>query len=227
MHIKNIKYLLARYTFFSHVNDDMLNLIVECSTKTSVAKGCYVFNRGDLAQGLYILLAGQIKLGVISPQENEKIFSVITPGESFGETGLFLERKLPFYAQAVVDSEVLIVPSYLIKSLLDANTNIAHKMQDKLSVNLHQLIQNIEMLTFNTAPQRFINYLLEMNANAAVAGFIILPVKKVIIASILNITPETLSRIITKLHKSGIIRADGDRITINDFVKLGQFASEN
>lgn len=228
MEIENIKRLLkGRFTCFSNLSNDLIDLIVSCSNKLSIARGCYVFKRGDSAHGLHILLSGQVKLGIVSTFENEKILSIISAGESFGETGLFLDKKLPIFAKAVVDSYVLVVPAYVIQPLLDTNKDVARNMQDKLVINIHEMIQTIEMLTLNSAQQRFINYLLQISANAAVVGYVILPTKKSTIASILNITPETLSRILANLHDSGIIKADGERITINDFVKLRQFASEN
>lgn len=92
--------------------------------------------------------------------------SIISSGESFGETGLFLDRKLPMFAKAIVDSCVLVVPAYVMLPLLDANKDIARNMQDKLVINIHQMIQSIEMLTLNNARQRFINYLLQISEDA-------------------------------------------------------------
>lgn len=66
-----------------------------------------LFNRGDQAQGYYLLLEGQIKLGVTSPQGDEKILGMFQPGQSFGEAVLFLERSFPVSAHATIDSEVL------------------------------------------------------------------------------------------------------------------------
>ena len=151
------------------------------------------------------------------------VFSIVSTGESFGETGLFLEDQLPFYAQATINSQVLLVPECIMNSLFDSNANVARKMQEKLSISLHQMIHNIEMLSFKTAVQRFIDYLLQITANSAIADCVLLPTKKGTIASILNITPETLSRSINELQRNQLIKVNGDRITIKDFVKLRKF----
>ena len=223
MNKDNIKKSLAQFVVFRGLSDVQIEMLYEYSNILSVACNSFVFNRGDSAQGLYILLSGQIKLAVASPQGMEKVFSIVTTGESFGETGLFLEHQLPFYAQATINSQVLLVPECIMHSLLDSNANVARKMQERLSISLHQLIHNIEMLSFKTAVQRFIDYLIQITANSAIADCVLLPTKKGTIASILNITPETLSRSIKELQRNGLIEVSGDRITITDFVKLRKF----
>ncbi|OIQ81870.1 transcriptional activator FtrB [mine drainage metagenome] len=50
-----------------------------------------------------------------------------------------------------------------------------------------------------------------------------LPANKSTIASMLNITPETLSRIMLKLQNSGLIDVRGKSITITDVKKLREY----
>ena len=48
-----------------------------------VPRGDTLFNRGDRAHGFYLLLEGQIKLGVISPQGDEKVIGLNSAGTEF------------------------------------------------------------------------------------------------------------------------------------------------
>ncbi|MFO1371539.1 MAG: helix-turn-helix domain-containing protein, partial [Candidatus Competibacteraceae bacterium] len=50
-----------------------------------------------------------------------------------------------------------------------------------------------------------------------------LPASKHIIASRLNLTPETLSRILHSLSESGLIAVKGRRIAVLDMARLRQF----
>ncbi len=218
-----ISQTLSEFFMFRELNTEQIARIAEHSQIIDFPKGTSVFNRGDPAIGLYILLEGQLKLGVTSPQGTEKIISIISPGESFGEAILFLDRQFPVYAQAILDSQVLLVPKSLIFLMLDHDPMFARKMLAGLSVRMHQLVQDIEMLSLQSCTQRFIGYLLQISADAPDASNITLPASKTTIASLLNLTPETLSRTLAKLQQLGLIEVNGKDVMITDVKKLRKY----
>ena len=218
-----ISQTLSNFFMFKELGSEQIETIALHSQLIEFPKGTSVFNRGDAAVGLYILLDGQLKLGVTSPQGTEKIISIVTPGESFGEAILFLERQFPVYAQATLDSGVLLVPKSLIFSMLDNDPLFSRKMLAGLSVRMHQLVQDIEMLSLQSCTQRFIGYLLQISADAPDASNITLPASKSTIASLLNLTPETLSRTLAKLQQLGLIEVNGKDVMITDVKKLHSY----
>jgi CRP-like cAMP-binding protein len=212
--------ILADFFMFRELSAEQIEMIAEHCQLVDAPRGTTVFNRGDPARGLFLLLRGQLKLGVTSPQGTEKVISIISPGESFGEAVLFMERQFPVYAQATLDAQVLLVSKSVIFSLLDNDPTVARKMLAGLSVRMHQLVQDIGMLSLQSGTQRFIGYLLQISADAPDAGSVTLPASKATIASLLNLTPETLSRTMTKLQQSGLIEVHGKEITIPDVSRL-------
>ena len=218
-----ISQTLSNFFMFKELASEQIETIALHSQLIQFPKGTSVFNRGDAAVGLYILLDGQLKLGVTSPQGSEKIISIVTPGESFGEAILFLERQFPVYAQATLDSDVLLVPKSLIFSMLDNDSLFSRKMLAGLSIRMHQLVQDIGMLSLQSCTQRFIGYLLQISADAPDASNITLPASKSTIASLLNLTPETLSRTLAKLQQLGLIEVNGKDVMITDVKKLHSY----
>ena len=214
---------LANFFMFKELSAEQIDVMAENCQTHDFPKGTSIFNRGYPALGLYILLDGQIKLGVTSAQGTEKVISIISPGESFGEAVLFLERQFPVYAHAILESRVLIIPKNLIFSLLDSDPLIARKMLAGLSVRMHHLVQDIEMLSLQSCTQRFIGYLLQISADASHGSNITLPSSKMTIASLLNLTPETLSRTMAKLQQLGLIEVSGKEVKITDLAKLRQY----
>lgn len=89
---------LSKFYMFSELQENQIEYLVSGTRLIDISRGSNLFNRGDRAHGFYILLVRQIKLGVVSPQGDEKIIGLIQPGESFGEAVLFLERAFPIYA---------------------------------------------------------------------------------------------------------------------------------
>lgn len=217
---KIISVVLSDFFLFRELSSEQIEQIATQSRVMTFPKGQGVFKEGDPAQGLYILLSGQLKLAITSPQGSERIISIISPGESFGEAILYLERQFPLYAKATLDSQVLLIPKNLIFGVLDSDPHYARKMLAGLSIRMHQLVQNIEMLSLQNSTQRFIGYLLQISAKAEDATKIRLPANKATIASLLNLTPETLSRILNKLQQLGLIEVDGNDLTIADVKKL-------
>lgn len=218
-----ISQTIFNFFMFKELAPEQIGVIAEHAQLIDFPKGTSVFNRGDAAVGLYILLEGQLKLGVTSPQGSEKIISIVSPGESFGEAILFLERKFPVYAQAIMDSQVLLIPKSLIFSMLDNDPLFSRKMLAGLSVRMHQLVQDIEMLSLQSCTQRFIGYLLQISADAPDASNITLPTSKTTIASLLNLTPETLSRTLAKLQQMELIEVHGKDVMITDVKKLRSY----
>ncbi len=214
---------LSRLHLFAELKPEQLSKLAVETRRIEVARGTMIFDRGMPAHGFYLLLDGQVKLGVVSPQGMEKIIDLINPGGSFGEAALFMESHFPVFAQAMADSQLLLISKNAIFSLLDQDPTVARRMLAGLSVRMHQLILDIEMLSLQSCTQRLINYLLQISLDSPDPANIRLPATKLTIASMLNITPETLSRIMLKLQTAELIDVHGKEIAITDVEKLRSY----
>lgn len=213
--------VLPRFHLFSELSAPQLEYVAADAQLLSVGRGDILFNRGDPAHGLFLLLKGQVKLAVTAPQGTEKVIGLIGPGESFGEAIIFLDRPFfPIYSQATTDSQVLQIPKHIIFDLLERDNTVARKMLAGLSLRNHQLVQDIESVALLTCTQRLIGYLLQISVGKADSNRITLPASKTNIASLLNLTPETLSRTMLKLQQAGLIEVHGKEIIIIDVAGL-------
>lgn len=216
--------LLSGFTLFRELSDTHLALVASQSRALAVQRGQRLFHRGDPAHGLFLLLEGQIKLAVTSPQGMEKVICIIKPGESFGDAVIFLDRPVfPVSAQATEDSSLLVVPKRVIFELLESDHSVACKMLAGLSVYNRQLVQQIEAIALLTCSQRFIGYLLQVADASDTPDHVMLPASKTNIASLLNLAPETLSRTMLKLQQAGLIEMRGKEIFITDVAGLREF----
>lgn len=217
--------LLPRFSLFSELNSEQLAQVAEKSQYHFASRGKILFNRGDSAHGMFLLLKGQVKLAVTSLQGAEKVIGIIGRSESFGEAVIFLDRPcFPVSAQTTTDSELLMIPKQVIFDLLEHDNTIARKMLAGLSVRNHRLVQDIESVALMTCSQRLIGYLLQQIAGTSGnSNIVTLPTSKTNIASLLNITPETLSRTMLKLQQSGLIEVHGKEVSIKDVAGLREF----
>jgi CRP/FNR family transcriptional regulator, dissimilatory nitrate respiration regulator len=214
---------LSKFYMFSELQASQIEQVAIGTRLIEAPRGHTLFNRGDLSNGFYLLLEGQIKLGVISPQGDEKVIGLIQPGESFGEAVLFLERSFPIYAQATLDSKVLLVTRDVIFNILDNDVTVVRRMLAGISARNRQLVNDIESISLQNSTQRLIGYLLQISTDSPNPERVQLPANKLTIASMLNITPETLSRVLLRLSNARLIEVDGKDIVIINVDGLRNF----
>lgn len=217
--------ILRRLPLFQQLSDPEVSQLAPAVRERRLAKGEMLFQKGDPAKGFFIVVFGQIKLAFPSSQGNEKVVEIIGHGQSFGEAVMFMGKPYPVFAEALVDSMVMHVPHLAITELLAKDTEFANRMLAGLSLRLHSLVADVETYSLRSSTQRLIGYLLQhcAEAPAGEAVSVELPTSKQVLASRLNLTPETFSRILHTLAERKLIEVKGRQITIADLERLRVF----
>lgn len=214
--------LLAHLPLFCEMSADEIERIAQGTRELHLARGDVLFQRGDPSNGFYVVVHGRIKLALTSPQGIEKVVELFGPGQSFGEAVMFMGKPYPVYAQALTDALVLHIGKTAIIGGVDSDPAFCRKMLAGLSIRLHRLVQNVESLSLRSSAQRVIDYLLhdldEIREGQDI--HVSLPAHKNVIASNLNIAPETFSRILHSLSDAGLIRVEGKDVCIRDVARL-------
>lgn len=218
-----IAHRLSEFYLFSELQPAQIEQLANGTKLVDITRGAILFNRGDRAHGFYLLLEGQIKLGVISPQGDEKVIGLIQPGQSFGEAVLFLERSFPIHAQATMDAKVLLITRDAIFNILENDVTVVRRMLAGISARNRQLVNDIESISLQNSTQRLIGYLLQISTESLDPARVQLPANKLTIASMLNITPETFSRVMLRLNTAGLIEVNGKEIVITNVAGLRNF----
>jgi CRP-like cAMP-binding protein len=98
-----------------------------------------------------------------------------------------------------------------------------------LSIRLHGLINDVEAYSLRSCTQRVIGYLLQHdcdNPDNCKDIHVNLPASKTVIASRLNISPETFSRVLHDLSAAGLILVKGKDVAILDMDKLRAYGQQ-
>lgn len=216
-HAKNLADVLSRVPLFSRVEREDVEKLADNVRELRVERGEILFRKGDYPHGFYVLLEGRMTLAFPSEQGAERILEVIKPGETFGEALMFLGQPYPVFSQAGADSRLLDIPERAINVLLDKDSQLAKRMLAGISIRLHELVSNLEACSMRSSAQR-VACMLQHAAPArdAQAYDVQLPAAKHIVASQLNLTPETFSRVLHVLSESGLIEVSGRVIKVLD-----------
>lgn len=210
--------LLSKVPIFSELTPEELERVARHTRERHLSRGELLFQRGDPASGFYFVVSGQIKLAVSSPQGNEKVVEVVNPMQSFGEAVMLMDRPYPVFAEALGSTHLLHIGQAIVSELIDHDPRFARKLLAGMAIRLHAMIQDVETYSLRSSTQRVIGYLLQQTDEDSSHGRIVieLPTSKQVIASRLNLTPETLSRIFHDLINAGLISVQGKMITLLD-----------
>lgn len=222
--LASVKKILSFLPLFGALNEGQLARIASGTTEVRLDKGDVLFHRGTPATGFHVVVFGQIKLSVTSAQGAQKVVEIIGPKQSFGEAVMFLSRPYPVTAEALADSLLLHVGCEHVDVLLESDSTFARGMLAGLSGRLHSLLRDVESYSLRSSMQRVIGYLLKYCPEGEEDEVeVSLPTSKLVIASRLNLTPETLSRVLHDLSAHGLIEVHGRTIQVASVKKLQQF----
>lgn len=117
---------------FSAFPDDALVEAVGASANLLWPSGTVVFERGGPAQAVYVVLHGRIRIRT----DDAETLAELGPGAYFGEQAVLLRTSHSAQAQAVEDSELMVIPKSSFESLLDAAPEVAAGFRRRLEQRL-------------------------------------------------------------------------------------------
>lgn len=218
--------MLASFPLFQQMGEERLGWVASRSRERKLDRNEILFQKGDVPHSLYLVVYGQIKLALPAANGNEKVVELIGPRQCFGEVALLAGNPHPVFAQAVSETLLAQVPGDVLTELLDSDPAFSRGMLGCLANRTHTLIQDVEAYTQQTSAQRVISFLQQhclLDGKCADNIEMTLPAPKQVIASRLNLTPETLSRIFHDLSEAKLIEVQGKNITINSIKRLREY----
>ena len=200
--------------------------LARITVSRSYRKGQTIFSEGDEGIGFYAIVSGRVKIFKLSPEGKEQILHMMRPGEIFGEVPVFTGREYPAHAEAHNNSALLFFPRNSFIELVKKDPSLSLNMLALLSRRLRRFAALIEDLSLKEVPGRLAVYLLYASKKSSNKDEFDLDISKGQLASILGTIPETLSRILGKMGRQGIIRSEGSRMMILNRTTLEDIATK-
>lgn len=219
---------LRQHYLFRRLSDKAFVSILAHSNLTSLKRNELLFEKNDVANRFFMVRHGQMMLYQTSPDGNEKVVDIIGPGQTFAEAVMFMEgNRFPVNAKATSSTELFYFDNKLFIAQLQQSNELCFALMADMSTRLKGLMSEISELTIYNAKHRLVSYLLGQINDNKLQPTIKLSATKSMIASKLSITPETFSRIISKLKKDGLISIDDECITLIQADKLHEIIGKN
>jgi CRP/FNR family transcriptional regulator len=205
-----------RISIFDFLSPDEKSMVLSKSIHKFYRKGEVIFSPGEAGSNLYIINHGEVKISKFSSAGKEQILHILKEGDFLGEHSLFGNETLKNYAEAMRNTALCMIRGDDLKALILLHPEMGLKFLEKYAKKNLEALDLVESIGLYDAGQRLAKYILD-EADRTGSNDITLRYSKGILSNLIGTSQETLSRRLTTMQDSGIIRLEGQRgITVLD-----------
>jgi len=210
------KNCIQNIPFFSSLDDEILESLSKIAKIKKFVFGDVLFYEKDIQEDIFYLVNGSIKFYKVDRFDSEIFLYKLTSNTLIFDISKFCdEHVMSCYANAefLEDSEIIIFDKHKFRELLYVNKNFMAAVMRESFMMIQQLqcIISRDVVFDGTAKvaHMLVNDLRNFNT-----------LKKHETAYMLHIQPETLSRILKKLTRNGIIEIEKNCVKILNLNEL-------
>ncbi len=193
--------------FFSKFSKEDMQTLKSISVQKTYQKDEILFYEGDEPKYLYLLLDGILKVYKTNFKAQEIFLHHLSPVCFVAELANFENIPYPASSSFLTSGEVLRIDYEKFKKHFLFHPNMSFIIIKSLSSKLRIVSEVLQKELILSSEAKIAKFIVE---NGELFGV----VKNVQIASILNITPETLSRTLSKMKNDKFICFDGNNALI-------------
>lgn len=205
---------LSSLALFEGVSKASLAALARESRLKRVPKGTFLFFQTDLANAVYMVRKGTIAIRLENPDGRELVINEMGPGDCFGELGILTGEPRSTSAEAIIDSEVLLIPSTTFQFILEQEPRLTLHLLKITAQRLQKSSKREEALAFHDAQQRLARQLLQQDRLAADKGYLTLSQEE--LAQRAGLTRQTVTTILGRWRRRGwLLTGRGHIVLLN------------
>jgi CRP/FNR family cyclic AMP-dependent transcriptional regulator len=211
---KNV--LLQSHPFFRGLDGRIVEGLVPHALTRKVKRGTLLFRKGDAGTNLYAVCAGAVRVSASSDQGKDAVFSLIVPGELFGEIA-FLDGG-PRTADAVMieSGELMVIERRDFLPLLQVYPELALRLLELLCGRLRRTSQQVEDIVFLGLEPRLAKALLYLYEQSFSIPAQKLKVTQRDISQLIGISRESTNKQLRKWQRRKWLKLERGGLTILD-----------
>ena len=223
----SISQLCIPFTLNEHELDQLDNII---ERKKPIQKAQVLFKAGDQLNSIYAIRSGTIKSYTISESGEEQITSFHLPGDLVGFDAIN-NMQHPSFAQALETAMVCAIPFDILDDLSGKMPKLRQQIMRLMSNEIRSDQEMILLLSKMNAEERLAAFVHNLSRRYSARGFSArefrLTMTRSDIGNYLGLTVETISRLLGRFQKIGVLSVQGKYITINDMNQLIELTGIN
>ncbi|KZN56587.1 FNR family transcription factor [Pseudoalteromonas luteoviolacea] len=194
---------------------DKLDEIIE--RKKPLHKGDFLFESGTALQAIYAVRSGSFKSYTLSEQGDEQITGFHLAGDLVGFDAINKMQHQSF-AQALETSMVCEIPFETLDELAGKLPKLRQQIMRLMSNEINYDQEMLLLLNKKTAEERLATFIFNLSNRFGERGFsrkeFRFTMTRGEIGNYLGLTVETISRLLSRFQKAGLIKVEGKFITI-------------
>jgi CRP/FNR family transcriptional regulator, anaerobic regulatory protein len=198
-------------------HDEQLE-VAAVARPTSLVRGEVLYRAGAPVSQLLVVHRGQVRIARTTADGREQLVRVLGPGDFIGESAFVTGTSPDHDATALEPATLCSFRHADLAPLVRRHPSIGLRMLQGVSRRLQEIETRLAALLAGDVSARLAGYLLSLPARQVDGGIAVdLPLAKKDVASLLDTTPESLSRQLRRLRESGVIDSEaGRRLVIRD-----------
>lgn len=212
---------------FTLSDDEMTRLDDIIERKRPLHKGDHLFEAGQNLKAIYAVRSGSFKTYTISEQGDEQITAFHLAGDLIGFDAID-KNQHQSYSQAMETSMVCEIPFEVLDDLSGKMPKLRQQILRLMSSEINYDQEMLLLLNKKNAEERLAAFVYNLSQRFGSRGFSTkefrLTMTRGEIGNYLGLTVETISRLLSRFHKSNLLSVDGKFVTIADPDALRQLA---
>jgi CRP/FNR family transcriptional activator FtrB len=181
-----------------------------------------LFELGQHPDFLHVLVDGLVELYAHSAGRDTTM-RIVEPVTSFILAAVVTDQPYLMSARTLAPSRILLVPAALIRELVKDDTALMQATMRELAQAYRDMVRALTDMKLRQSAERLGNLILQHERRQGRTGKLQLKAEKRLLASLLGMTPENLSRAFGVLCGHGIT-VSAAQITITDRAALEAFS---
>lgn len=206
---------------FSTMDQAAFEALTPASFLQRFPAGVTLIHEGEPADFLHIVLEGAVEL-YANANNRETSISIERPVSTFILAAAVRDVPQLMSGRTLMPSRILMIPSKNIRACIENDRAFGLAMIDELAGSFRYMVKTLKSQKLRTAVERLANYLLACSKKEGSPEFVI-PLEKQLLASLLGMTPESLSRAFGTLRAYGV-DLDGNKVRLTKSEDLSVLA---
>jgi CRP/FNR family cyclic AMP-dependent transcriptional regulator len=215
---------LKRCDLFERLSPEQAERLDRRASLLTFRRQSLIYSSTEPGQSVMILASGRVKIKDITQEGKETILAFIEEGEIFGELALLDSLPRGEFAEAVEDSQILVIPREELLWLMEQRPDVSLSVTKLVGLRRRRIENRLRNVLFLPSRERMVRLLLELvESHGERRGNVCeirLPLTHQDLASLIGLTREMVTRVLGQLQAEGLVEVKRMRITVRDCRRL-------
>lgn len=211
---------------FCNLHDDALDYLDQIGVQVRYPARVSIFEQGEPARAVHVLCSGHVKLFTTSREGRVMILKIAWPGDVMGLSALLSQGDYEVTAETLQPCQVKTLRRDEFLALIDRFSEAGRHSLESMASEYQSAFRDARRLSLaNSASARLAHVLLDLSHSGACGPAemrFTMTLTHEELGDLAGLSRETVTRLLGKFQREGLLRIKGSSITIAD---LRRFSS--